>query len=188
MPPLCQLSHCPDVKKKWITVNASNPCCHHSDIFLPLPFFPFCLSLLWSHSTFIFSFIFIYLFPPEKREHEFFIRNDRMVMNTALSKQWSYSICPCRKICKNIPGLKICQARINCQVEKTQMQPSGVSLGRTQKVQGREAHHSTQSLKAEVMETHTAFRKIKWPTAANKSAWQDFDTNIGETVKISAKG
>ena len=57
-----------------------------------------------------------------------------------------------------------------------------------QEVLGLEAHDSTQSFQAEAMETHTAFRKIKWPTAANKKAWQDFNTNIDKIVKISAKG
>ena len=38
------------------------------------------------------------------------------------------------------------------------------------------------------METRTAFRKIKWSTSANKNAWQDFNTNIDEIVKILSKG
>ena len=67
------------------------------------------------------------------------------------------------------------------------MQSAGVSPGETQEVQGREAHRSTQSLQAELIETRTAFRKIKWPTTANKIAWQDFDKNISEIVNIPAK-
>ena len=54
-------------------------------------------------------------------------------------------------------------------------------------MQGREAHHSAKSLQVEVTETRTEFRKIKWPTAANKNAWHDFDTSIGEIVNISGK-
>ena len=54
-------------------------------------------------------------------------------------------------------------------------------------MQGGEAHHSTQPLQAEVMETRTAFRKFKWPTAANKNVRQDSDKNIGEIVKIPAR-
>ena len=95
---------------------------------------------------------------------------------------------PMRKICKNISGLKIHQAGIKCQVEKNQTQRAGVSPGETQEVYGQEAHHSAQSLQAEETETRTAFRKIKWPTAANKKTWHDFDTSIGEIVNISAKG
>ena len=127
--------------------------------------------------------------PKRSREegHEISNENDHTVMNTALNKQSSNSISPCRKICKNIHSLKIHQARIKCQVEKTQMQHAGVSPGETQEVQGWEAHHSAQSLQAEVTETHTEFRKIKWPTATNRNAWQDFDTNIGEIVDIKAK-
>ena len=124
---------------------------------------------------------------PEREEHEIPNRNDQTVTNTALNKQTSNSICHCRKICKNIRGLKIHQARTRCQVEITEIQRAVVSLGETQEAQGRKAHHSAQSLQAEVIETDTAFRKIKWPTATNKNAWQDFDTNIGEIINISAK-
>ena len=109
-----------------------------------------------------------------------------MVKNTALNKQSSNSICPCRKICKNIRSLKIHQARIKCQVEKTQMQHAGVSPGEMQEVQDQEAHHSAQSIQAEVIETLTAFKKIKWPTTANKNAWHDFNTSIGKIVNVSA--
>ena len=53
------------------------------------------------------------------------------------------------------------QVRLKCQVEKTQTHRLGVSPSETQAEQGWEAYHSTKSLQAEVMETCTAFRKIK---------------------------
>ena len=65
---------------------------------------------------------------------------------------------------------------------------TGVSPGEMQKVHGQEAHHSAQSLQAEVTETCTAFRKIKWPIATNKNAWHNFDISIGEIVNLSVKG
>ena len=111
-----------------------------------------------------------------------------MVTNTALNKQSSNTTCPRGKICKNICGLKINQARLKCQVEKVQTQRERVSLGETQGVQGQEAHHSAQSLRAEITETSTAFRKIKWPTTANKNTWHDFDTSFSEIVNFSEKG
>ena len=113
---------------------------------------------------------------------EIFNENAHMLTNTGLKKQSSNSICPRRKICK-----KIHLTRIKCQVEKTQTQCIGVFPGETQEVQGQEAHHSAQSPQENVTETCTVFRKIKWPTAANKNIWHDFDTSIGEVVNISTK-
>ena len=57
-----------------------------------------------------------------------------------------------------------------------------------EEVQGQEAHHGAHSLQAEVMETRTVFRKIKWLITADKTPWHDFDTSIGKIVNISAKG
>ena len=45
--------------------------------------------------------------------------------------------------------------------KKNPTQHTGISPDETQGVLGREAHHSTQSLQAEVTETRTEFRKIK---------------------------
>ena len=66
-----------------------------------------------------------------------------MVMNTALNIHLLNLICPCGKICKNICSLKIHQARIKYQAEKTQMQSTRVSPGEMQEMQPGEAHHKT---------------------------------------------
>ena len=58
---------------------------------------------------------------PIGREHVIPNMDDHMVTNTALNKQLSSSICPCRKIWKNIRNLKVDWAGIKCQVDKTQM-------------------------------------------------------------------
>ena len=67
----------------------------------------------------------------------------------------------------------------------------GVSPSERQEAQGREAHHSAQSLQAEAQvspkTSNTVGSKIKWPEAADKKAWNDFDSDICELLKVSAK-
>ena len=69
-----------------------------------------------------------------------------------------------------------------------QRQRTGASPGEMQEAQGREAHHSAQSLQAEAQvppkTSNTAGNKIKWPAAADKKAWNDFDSDICETPTI----
>ena len=80
---------------------------------------------------------------------------------------------------------------MKCQVETSQRQRTGVSPGETQETQGREAHHSAQSFQAEAQvppkTLNTAGNKIKWPAAADKKAWNDFDSDICEILTVSAK-
>ena len=82
-------------------------------------------------------------------EKEISIRTDNMESNQAFYPRTTAMICHCRKICKNIRGWKIHQARMKCQVETSQRQRTGAASGETQEAQGREAHHSAQSLQAE---------------------------------------
>ena len=115
-----------------------------------------------------------------------------MEVNQAFQQRITAMICHCGKICKNICGLKIHQARIKCQVETSQRQCTGASPGETQEAQGREAHHSAQSLQAEAQvppkTSNTVGSKIKWPAAADKKAWNDFNSDICEILNVSAKG
>ena len=77
---------------------------------------------------------------PRGEENEIFIRTDDMEANQAIQQRIKATICHCGKICKNIHGLKIHQARMKCQVETSQGQRTGASPGETQETQGREAH------------------------------------------------
>ena len=129
---------------------------------------------------------------PRGEENEIFIRTDDMEANQAIQQRIKATICHCGKICKNIHGLKIHQARMKCQVETSQGQRTGASPGETQETQGREAHHSAQSLQAEAQvppkTLNTAGNKIKWPAAADKKALNDFNWDICEILTVSAKG
>ena len=61
-----------------------------------------------------------------------------------------------------------------------------------QGVQGREAHHSAQSLQAEAQNQSgtpkTFGKRIKWPATTDKKAWHDFDEYISEILEITSKG
>ena len=69
-------------------------------------------------------------------------------------------------------------------------QRAGASPGKTEEVQGQESCHRTQSLQASVPLTlgKESRKKIKWPPAYNKGAWQDFDNDICEIIQSATKG
>ena len=98
--------------------------------------------------------------------------------------QPTLSRCICRKTCKNQRGLKIHQSRMKCLEGVTG------SPGKTEEVQGLESYHSAQSLQASVPLTlgKESRKKIKWPPANNKGAWQDFDNDICVIIQSATKG
>ena len=57
-------------------------------------------------------------------------------------------------------------------------------------MQGQESYHSAQSLQPSVPLTlgKESRKKIKWPQANNKGAWQDFDNDICEIIQSATKG
>ena len=69
-------------------------------------------------------------------------------------------------------------------------QRAGAIPGKTEEVQGQESYHSAQSLQASVPLTlgKESCKKIKWPPANNKGAWQDFDNDICEIIQSATKG
>ena len=81
---------------------------------------------------------------------------------------------------------------MKCQVESSQTQRAGIPLGVTPEFQGREAHHSAQSLQAEAQDlpdTPKTFEKtIKWPATTDKKTWHDLDQFISEILEITSKG
>ena len=65
-------------------------------------------------------------------------------------------------------------------------QRAGACPGKTEEVLGQESYHSAQSLQASVPLTLESRKKIKWPPANNKGAWQDND--ICEIIQSAARG
>lgn len=54
--------------------------------------------------------------------------------------------CVCRKVCKNLRGLKIHQAKMKCVQMVQESQCSGTMSGETQEEQGVESNHSALNL------------------------------------------
>ena len=104
--------------------------------------------------------------------------------------QPTLSRCICGKTCKNQRGLKIHQSRMKCLEWGNREQRAGASSGKTEGVQGQESYHSAQSLQASVPLTlgKESRKKIKWPPANDKGAWQDFDIDICEIIQSATKG
>ena len=69
-------------------------------------------------------------------------------------------------------------------------QRAGASPGNTEEVQRQESYHSAQSLQASVPLTlgKESRKKIKWPSANSKGAWQDFDNDIFEILQSATRG
>ena len=57
-------------------------------------------------------------------------------------------------------------------------------------MQGEKSYHSAQSLQVSVPLTpgKESCKKIKWPPANNKGAWQDFNNDICEIIQSATKG
>ena len=109
---------------------------------------------------------------------------------TNRNAQPTLSRCICGKTCKNQRGLKIHQGQMKCLEGANREQRAGASPGKTEEVQGQESYHSAQSLQASVPLTlgKESRKKIKWPPANNKGAWQDLDNDICEIIQSATKG
>ena len=79
---------------------------------------------------------------------------------------------------------------MKCLEAGNREQRAGPNPGKTEEVQGKELYHSAQSLQASVPLTldKESRKKIKWPPANNKRAWQDFDNDICEIIQSATKG
>lgn len=73
--------------------------------------------------------------------------------------------CICGKTCKNMMGLKICQARMGCLTVQVTIQHTEATSGETQEDPGPETNHSAQSLP--VSHTPTASTSRVAPLASN---------------------
>ena len=123
---------------------------------------------------------------PERGAEEIPNRTDLTEANR--NAQPTLSRCIFGKTCKNQRGLKIHRSRMKCLEGGNREQRAGASPGK-QEVQGQESYHSAQSLQASVPLTlGKDSRKIKWPPANNKGAWQDFDNDICEIIQSATRG
>ena len=119
--------------------------------------------------------------------------------------------CPCGKICKNIRGLKIHQARSRCGSVTTQTQRT-VSTGETQEEPRQETTHSARSLSAsespqdtigELMDAlglqasqtsqghHAGMQRrarISWPKLEDDAAWGNFDADVSNILETTLQG
>ncbi|CAG2233830.1 unnamed protein product [Mytilus edulis] len=124
-------------------------------------------------------------------------------------------VCSCGKICKNEKGLKIHRTKMGCSVtpilERRKGQPN-----ETEEEMNQETHHSVQHLhvqEEEVMEENEAHDqlgmnlnsqqerekhqgkegvpptpRIKWPTAASKKEWIQFDEDASKVLQSALAG
>ena len=78
---------------------------------------------------------------------------------------------------------------MKCLEEGNWEQRAGVNPGKTEEVQGQESYHSAKFLQASVPLTlgKESRKKIKWPPANNKGAWQDFNNDICEIIQSAKK-
>jgi len=91
------------------------------------------------------------------------------------------------KVCKNLHGLKIHQAKM-LQVS---VQRSGTTPGETQDEPGSESPHSAQNLQVtQAPDPHRAtdHRRVKWPQASKEKRWLQFDKDANGILKAMAKG
>ena len=125
---------------------------------------------------------------PERGAEEISNRMDLTEANR--NAQPTLSKCICGKTCNNQRALKIHQSRIKCLERGNLEQRAGASPGKTEEVQEQESFPSAQSLQASVPLTlgKESRKKIKWPPANNKGAWQDFDNDICEILQSATRG
>lgn len=125
---------------------------------------------------------------PRGGVEEISIRTDSLTTNG--NAQPNSKECICGKLCKNQRGLKIHQGRMKCLERGRLEQRTGTRPGKTKERKDQESHHRVQSLQVRVspspgMESR---RRIKWPPAYNKEAWQNFDNDICELLQLTSQG
>ena len=125
-----------------------------------------------------------------REEGEEEIPNRMDLTEANMNVQPTLSRCIYGKTCKNQRGSKIHQSRMKYLEGGNREQRAGASPGKTEEVQGQESYHSAQSLQASVPLTlgKESRKKIKWPPAKKKGAWQDFDNDICEIIQSATKG
>lgn len=99
--------------------------------------------------------------------------------------------CTCGKVCNNIHGLRIHQARMKCPLGAEATQHTGVQPGETQEVPGPESANSArnlQVLEADPSSIKSEKRQIRWPAASMASLWKQFDDDVDQILEVTVKG
>ena len=130
------------------------------------------------------------------------------MMTNAQEKDIARTCSWCGKQLKNEKGVRIHQGRMGCKPSSRLTQRTGTP-GETEKEQGQDTHHSAQSLHASVesevssgeLETTAATEapivkdtaddqkdRVRWPTTAEKNAWQAFDEDADRILEVTLAG
>lgn len=112
------------------------------------------------------------------------------------------AVCICGKVCKNLKGLKIHQAKMAClrrdQVKLRSGTAAGVAVtvtpaaepGETEEEPGPESPHSTRNLQATLIHLQSRkseHRRVKWPAANNKE-WLELDEDVNKCLESISSG
>ena len=125
---------------------------------------------------------------PRGREDEHPSRMDTTATDLCNGQINMRKYCTCGKICKNIHGLKIHQARMKCPLGAEAAQRTGFQPGETQEGPGSESPHSAwklQVLEANRSSIKSDRRRIKWPAASMTSLWKQFDEDVDQILEAS---
>ena len=127
---------------------------------------------------------------PRGGENEIPIRTDQRITTNANDQRTMTVKCSCGKQCKNPRGLKIHQARMKCLDKGSPVKRSGSLPGETQEEHGQDTPHSAQSLhSSDQANTNRSIQKrVKWPPANDKIAWQQFDEDVCGILQTTSKG
>ncbi|XP_033747101.1 uncharacterized protein LOC117332324 [Pecten maximus] len=133
----------------------------------------------------------------------------KLVQRTLTGEKTKETKCKCGKVCKNLRGLRIHQAKARCQPEEIQQQRTGRRPDETQEVPSQESHHSAEDLSADVSSQrdtpnslggeasqgaqvdndHTERReRVKWPKIVDRSRWKQLDEDLDSILEATLQG
>lgn len=139
---------------------------------------------------------------PRGGENEHPNRTELPVTTQANGQRITSAVCICGKVCKNLKGLKIHQAKMAClrrdQVKLRSGTAAGAVVtvmpaaepGETEEEPGPESPHSTRNLQATQIpppSRKSEHRRVKWPGANNKE-WLKLDEDVDKCLESISKG
>lgn len=109
--------------------------------------------------------------------------------------------CSCGKICKNLRGLKIHQAKTKCGREEAQVQRTDLVSGETSENPNQEAPHSVGVFLAPQSaalprntspdrppQSEPMKERIKWPKMSDTKAWATLDQDLNQILEVTTTG
>lgn len=128
---------------------------------------------------------------PERGEKEHLTRTDIQALTQDYRHMTTRAVCRCGKVCKNLHGLKIHQAKMKCLTGRQVVQRTGPAPGETQEEPSPESPHSAQSLHApqgHPQVQHSEQQQVKWRAGSKKQEWRQFDEDVDLILESSARG